>query len=223
MRATLRDLRRNLLINYQALSPAQRRAYHWLVRPFWPASERAFLEGVPNIPGQLYRAERRALHEALVRLAPKFAFEIGTFNGGGSTFFLARAFAQLGHGKLLTIEIDPGLHARAIALYAKQLPTLRPHVEFLLGGTPDLFVPWLQQAGSAEFVFLDGAEDAAQSLAQFRFFEPWFRPGSVLAMHDWHTEKMRALKSIIAGSPHWRQLVELGEPKSIGFAIYQLQ
>jgi predicted O-methyltransferase YrrM len=223
MRAAIRHLRRNLLVNYQALSPGQRRAYHWLVRPFWSASERIFLEGVPNIPGQLYRAERRALHEALVRRAPQLAFEIGTFNGGGSTFFLARAFAQLGRGQLLTLEIDPGLHARAIALYANHLPALCPHVEFLLGGTPELFVPWLERAGSAEFVFLDGAEDAAQSLAQFRFFEPWFYPGSVLAMHDWHTEKMRSLKNIVTSSPNWKQLIELGEPNSIGFAIYKRQ
>jgi predicted O-methyltransferase YrrM len=223
MRTAIRHLRRNLLINYQALSPAQRHAYRWLVQPFWPASDRVFFEGVPHVAGQLYRAERRALYEALVRRAPQFAFEIGTFNGGGSTFFLARAFARLGHGKLLTIEIAPDLHARAIELYSKQLPALRPHVEFLLGGTPELFVPYLKQAGSAEFVFLDGAEDAAQSLAQFHFFEPWFRPGSVLAMHDWHTEKMCRLKSRILENPRWQQLVELGEPKSIGFVIYQLQ
>jgi predicted O-methyltransferase YrrM len=223
MRTAIRNLRRSLLVNAQALSPGQRRAYRWLVRPFWPPDERVFFEGVPGIPGQLYCAERRALHEALVRRAPQYAFEIGTFNGGGSTFFLARAFAQLGQGKLLTLEIDPGLQARAIALYSQRLPALRPHVEFLLGGTPDLFLPWLKQTGSAEFVFLDGAEDAAQSLAQFRFFEPWFRPGSVLAMHDWQTEKMRALKSTVTGNPQWKRLVELGDPESIGFAIHQLQ
>jgi predicted O-methyltransferase YrrM len=221
MRTAIRNFRRNLLVNYQALSPGQRHAYRWLVRPFWPASERVFFEGVPGIAGQLYRAERRALHAALMRRAPRFAFEIGTFNGGGSTFFLAHAFSALGHGKLLTIEIDPGLHAQAVALYSERLPALRPHVEFLLGGMPELFVPYLQQAGSAEFVFLDGAEDAAQSLAQFRFFEPWFRPGSVLALHDWHTEKMRLLKDAVAGNPRWKLLVELGEPESIGFAIYE--
>jgi predicted O-methyltransferase YrrM len=223
MRNAIRHLRRVLLTNYQVLSPAQRHAYRWLVRPFWPTSERVFFEGVPHVVGQLYRAERRALYDALVRRAPQYAFEVGTFNGAGSTFFLARAFAQLGQGKLITLEIDPGLQAPAIALYSQQMPALRPHVEFVLGGTPDLFLPWLKQAGSAEFVFLDGAEDAAQSLAQFRFFEPWFRPGSVLAMHDWHTEKMRLLKTHIVESPRWRQLVELGEPQSIGFVVYQLQ
>jgi predicted O-methyltransferase YrrM len=223
MRTTFRNFRRNLLVNVQALSPGQRCFYRWLVRPFWPVNERVFFEGVPDVAGQLYRAERRALHEALVRRAPQFAFEIGTFNGGGSTFFLARAFHSLGRGKLVTIEIDPNLHARAIAFYSEHLPAMRSHVEFLLGSTPELFVPYLKQAGSAEFVFLDGAEDATQSLAQFRFFEPWFRPGSVLAMHDWHTEKMRLLKNLIVGNPHWKRLVELGEPESIGFAIYELQ
>ena len=71
-------------------------------------------------------------------------------------------------------------------------------------------------------VAIDGAENAEQSLAQFRFFEPWFRPGSVLAMHDWNTEKMRLVRQLLARSPQWRETLVLADPDSIGFAFYEL-
>jgi predicted O-methyltransferase YrrM len=222
MRTLVRNFRRGLKMNVDMFNPSQRRCYRWLVRPFLSADERDFFEGIPGITGQMYRAERRALHDAIVRRAPNFSFEIGTFNGGGSTFFSAKAFAKLGRGRLVTLEIDPTLHTAAIDLYSHRLPALRPHVEFVLGGTPALFEPFLRQAGSAEFVLLDGAENAEQSLAQFRFFEPWFRPGSVLAMHDWNTEKMRLVRQLLARSPQWRETLVLADPDSIGFAFYEL-
>lgn len=221
MRGLIRSFRRGLKVNLQALSPGQRLAYRALVRPLLSADERACFEGVPGVPGQLYRAERRALHDALLRRAPRFAFEIGTFNGGGSTYCLARAFARLGRGRLVTLELDPALHAAAVALYDTRLPALRPHVEFLRGGDPVLFTPFLREAGAAEFVFLDGAEHAEQSRAQLEFFAPWFRPGSVLACHDWHTEKMRLVRTALAADPSWRLGLELGEPDSIGLALLE--
>jgi len=220
MRTLVRQFRRGLRMNLQAFSPGQRRFYQLAVRPFTSAADRTFFEGIPGISGQMYRAERRALHDLLRERAPAFAFEIGTFNGGGSTYFQALALAKVGRGRLVTLEISPELHAAAVALYATRLPALRPHVEFLLGGSPALFEPFLLQAGAAEFVFLDGAEHAEQSLAQYRFFEPWFRSGSVLAMHDWNTEKMRLVKQLVVEGAAWRRLVELGEPDSIGFAAY---
>ena len=222
MRALVQNFRRNYKINIRAFSPAQQRFYRWCMRPFVAPAEREFFEGVPGVAGHLYRAERRALHDAIIARAPKFGFEIGTFNGGGSTYCSARAFAALGRGKLVTLEIDPALHAQAMELYATRLPALRPHVEFLLGGSPELFEPYLKQVDAAEFVFLDGAEHAEQSLAQYRYLEPWFRPGSVLAMHDWHTEKMRLVRKLLANTPRWRESLMLTEPDSIGFAIYQM-
>ena len=222
MRALVRNFRRGLKMNLGALNPLQHRAYSWLVRPFRSAEERDFFEGIPGVTGQMYCAERRALHDAVVRRAPRYAFEIGTFNGGGSTFFFAKAFARLGRGRLVTLEIDPGLHAQAVELYATRLPALRPCVEFLLGGSPACLEPFLRQAGSAEFVLLDGAEHADQSLEQFRFFEPWFRGGSILVLHDWNTEKMRLVRQRLTTSPRWREVLVLGEPDSIGLAIFEM-
>jgi len=222
MTTLVRNFRRGLKMNLHVLNARQRALYRCVVRPFASAEEREFFEGIPSVAGQLYRAERHALYDAIVARAPKYGFEIGTFNGGGSTYFSAKAFAKLGHGKLVTLEIDAALHAKAVELYTNQLPALRPYVEFLHGGSPELFVPFLHQAGAAEFVFLDGAEHAEQSLAQYRFFEPWFRAGSVLAMHDWNTEKMRLLRELLSHTPHWRETLTLEEPDSIGFAIYKM-
>jgi predicted O-methyltransferase YrrM len=222
VRAWVRAFRRNLRVNLQALTLGQRAVYRAAVRPFLAARERFFFEGAPGVAGQLYRAERRALHDALLQRAPSIAFEIGTFNGGGSTFCLAMAFARLGRGRLVTLELDPDLHRQAVDLYETQLPELRPYVEFVLGGDPELFVPRLEQAGAAEFVFLDGAEDAEQSLDQFRFFEEWLRQGSVIAVHDWHTEKMRLLRREVTASGGWETLTEVNPPDGQGLMIKKL-
>lgn len=208
-------------MNLQALSGPQLPLYRCLVRPFLSAEARDFFEGIPGIPGQMYLAERRALHDALLHRAPRYAFEIGTYNGAGSTYFSAQALARLGRGRLITLEIEPTLHSAALDLYTRRLPHLRAHVEFLLGDSATRFEPFLREAGSAEFVFLDGAENAAESLAQFRFFSPWFRPGSVLALHDWNTEKMRLVRQAITSAGDWRERLALGEPDSVGFAVYE--
>ena len=104
MTTLVRNFRRGLKMNLHVLNARQRALYRCVVRPFASAEEREFFEGIPSVAGQLYRAERHALYDAIVARAPKYGFEIGTFNGGGSTYFSAKAFAKLGHGKLVTLR-----------------------------------------------------------------------------------------------------------------------
>lgn len=65
-----------------------------------------FFDGDSNLIGQMWLAERQALYEAVLRRKPKRCFEIGTWTGGGSTFFIVSALKEAGGGRLYTIEAD---------------------------------------------------------------------------------------------------------------------
>ncbi|MGE5357438.1 MAG: hypothetical protein ACM3NQ_00355, partial [Bacteroidales bacterium] len=70
-----------------------------------------------------------------------------------------------------------------------------------------------------DLLLLDGAEDAAQTLAQYAFFLPYLQPASILLVHDWFTEKARLVKGAIERDERWRIERVLTPPKSVGFAV----
>lgn len=171
------------------------------------------------IDGQMSQTERRALHDAVREARPRRAFEVGTWRGGGSTLQIATALHEAGYGTLYTSETDSRLHHEARTAYARHYPYLLERIQFLLGASTDVFPPLLIEShGSADFVFLDGAEDADQSWRELQMFEPHVPSGAVLCMHDWYTEKARLVKPYIESSPLWRiEYVLAGNDSSVGF------
>lgn len=207
--------------NYHEFSPSERSRYNRIDKLDWSIGDRFFFEGCLSIPGEMYKAERKALYDAIIQYQPTHCFEIGTGSGGGSTFFLACAFAELGRGKVITLEVAGNA---ALQNYQRFLPGLLPFVEFLTGGDPALFMPFIEDNGViVECVFLDGSDNSEETVAQYKFLEPFFRPGSILMAHDWNSEKMRLLRPIIEGDPDWSIEVQLSEPESVGFIVARYQ
>ena len=56
-----------------------------LIRPLVPKRLGWFYEGCPEVPGQMWYAERKALYETIRRYQPSVVCESGTWRGGGST------------------------------------------------------------------------------------------------------------------------------------------
>ena len=106
-----------------------------------------------------------------------------------------------------------------VQYYKTCIPELLPYVEFINGSDPALFRPYLGENG-LECVFFDGAEDGRQTLDQFRFFEAFLRPGSVVIAHDWNTRKMEKLRPSLESTPSWLKTLELKPPVSLGFASF---
>lgn len=187
-----------------------------IVRAFLPPRTRWFVEGRPGLDGQLWLADRRLLYETVRALRPAHCFEIGTWKGGGSTLFLAQALRDNGAGVLHTIEVDAAMVEHARRYYQAHLPQLLPHVDFHVGdyvkefGTLDT-IP-------ADLVFLDGAEDGRETLAQYEFLLPRAHRGTVLLVHDWLTDKARLVRERLEQSPDWRIDTVLLPPRSVGCA-----
>ena len=169
----------------------------------------------------MYKAERKALYEIVREVKPDYCFEIGTYTGGGSTFFISKALKDNGKGKLFTTENDQFLYNKAKNRYQKYIKSQYPFIEFIYSSSPDVFEKYLQGKNKTYMIFLDGAEDGGQTLEQYNFFKPYFKDGMILALHDWNTEKTVKVKPVILQDKHWLTMTELGRPESVGFAIFK--
>lgn len=224
--ATLKGLIRNRMFgidlrhNFHALPHWKKIVYWVFLRPFQTKEEKFFFVGSLLLPGQMYSAERKALFDAIQREKPVDCFEIGTFTGGGSTYFLAESFYKLGKGKLVTMESDERLYNKAKNYYAEHLPHLVPFVEFVHGNCFADIKAHIQ-GGAVSSFFLDGAENAQETLDQYNEFMPFVRTGTILMAHDWNTDKTRAVKPVILADVKWQKQVELGAPESVGFVVFK--
>jgi cephalosporin hydroxylase len=167
----------------------------------------------------LWFAERKLLYETVRRYKPEVVFEIGTWYGGGSTYFISEALCHIGSGVLHTVEADSGRHRSAVNYYGAHLAHLLPHVVFHLGTSEDVYPDLLRGLGRVDMLFLDGASDPAQTLAEFKLFSPCLSAGSILVGHDWFQQKMDALRPVIEKSPEWAVLSVLMPPRSVGLAV----
>ncbi len=200
------------------LSPRRKKLWN-LVRFLVPPRVRWFYEGHPHLRGQLWYAERQLLYETIRTYRPTHCFEIGTWRGGGSTLFIGKALAENSKGKLHTIEIDKELFEKAVADYKVYLPSLLNYVEFHFGDFRKIYAGLLNQLEKVDFLILDGAEDGEQTLEQYNFFLPYLKPGTLLMVHDWFTEKTQLLKPVLENSEHWEIRTVLTPPGSVGFVL----
>ncbi len=210
-----------LLHNYHELNSREKRRYWLLDRWRLPSTDRFFFDGHRPLPGQMYTADRKALYDTIISQKPRYCFEIGTYTGGGSTFFLGSAFKHLGSGKLVTLETDEYFFNLAQNYYRNNLPQIGHYVKFLHGSNPDVFLPYIHECGGqVDCVFLDGSDNPQETVDQFNFFKQFTHQGTKLMVHDWNTQKTQLLRPILENDEQWQQILILNEPVSVGFVVY---
>ncbi len=127
------------------------------VRRLIPPRARWFYEGSPHLRGQLWHADRRALYTAIRTRKPEVVVEIGTWLGGGSTYFIAQALHDNGGGVLHTTETQREFHESAMRDYHRHLPHLLPHVQFHFGPGDQVLRAILPGSGRVDAVFQTAA------------------------------------------------------------------
>lgn len=162
----------------------------------------------------MWFAERRLLLAAVRTYGPRTCAEVGTWKGGGSTYFTALALEENGEGVLHTWETDRGMLEAARRTYESRLPELARRISFHLGDYREAAV-----VSEVDCLMLDGPEDAGQTLEQLRFFEPRMQPGSLLLAHDWHTEKARLIRPLVEAGTLFRIVARVDPPVSVGFIV----
>lgn len=209
--------------NFHELTLLEKGLYFCFIRPWWDKRRRFFYEAHFGLPGQMRLAERELLYETILEHCPRFCLEIGTYTGGGSTFFLASAFVKLGRGKLLTLEASPYYFHKAKNYYQKKLPSLAPFVEFIQGDRVEDLAPYIAGYQTIDCVFFDGAENGQQTLDQYNYFLPYFTAGTIIMLHDWNTEKTADIKPVLKNDSQWRIIREIGLPESVGMVVMERQ
>lgn len=190
-----------------------------VIRHFIPSKTRWFFEGHPQLKGQLWSKERKLIYDTIKTYKPSNCFEIGTWKGGGSTLFIAQALFENAKGILHTIEINKDFHDEVKDKYQTYLKHLMPHIEFYLGDYREKFSEVINSIDGIDFLFLDGPEDARETLNQYEFFSPYMKKGFVLMAHDWFTEKTKLVKPLIENKDEWKIEMILKQPYSPGFAL----
>lgn len=207
--------------NFHTLTPGEMVLYFIFIRPFWDKKRRFFFEGSLGLLGQMYTAERKALYEIITSYRPRQCYEIGTFTGGGSTYFISKAMADNNFGTLITMENDTHYFTKSKNYFSKNLTDQNSHLLFLHDSTPQAFTAHIPTDQKVDCVFFDGAEDAEQTLEQYNYFKPYLKTGSIIMFHDWNTEKSAAVKPCIVTDQAWEQLMVLEPPVSVGFAAFK--
>ena len=209
-----------LVQSYHALSESRQRRWR-MVRRLVPRRVRWLYEGCLAVPGQLWYVDRKLLYGAIREHKPKTIFEVGTWYGGGSTYFISQALYENGGGVLHTIEENAEAHARAKENYARHMPHLLPHVRFHVGNSTKVYPVLLREQGALDAVFLDGGQNAQQTMTEFEMVAPHLRAGALLLAHDWDNEKMEMLRPKMEASKEWKLLARATAPESVGFVVWR--
>lgn len=186
-----------------------------------PFKDRWFFEGIYQMCGEMLSAERRFVYELIKRIKPGLVFEVGTRNGGGSTYFTAQALWENAKGVIHTIEIDKGGYELSVQNYVKYLGYLIPHVCFYCGDGAAVLKDIVPDLDVSGIVTLDGGSDQQQIVDQYNIVLPHMKDGSWLLIHDWNNEKTAKIKPLIEADPSWRLVDKLEAPISVGIVLYQ--
>ncbi len=163
----------------------KKKKFLWkVIRPFVPSRIRWFLEGHPKLREQLWFEDRKLIYNTVQTHKAQYCFEIGTWEGGGSTLFIGQALYQNGQGILHTVEINRGFYDEVRNNYQIYLQHVTPYVEFHLGDYKKIYSQLLSSTGRADLLFFDGPEDGQETLNQYKLFAPYMKIGSILLVHD---------------------------------------
>jgi cephalosporin hydroxylase len=113
--------------------------------------------------------------ELLFRSRPDFVVETGTF-AGGSALYLANIFDQIGHGRVITIDITPQPDRPA-----------HPRIQYMLGSSIDpAIVSKVATAidGRRTMVILDSDHTEAHVYAEMSAYSRFVREGDYMIVED---------------------------------------
>lgn len=173
-----------------------------------------------RMEGQLNPEERELLYNTVLDLKPQYCVESGTFKGGGSTYFIATALANIDEwGILHTIEMKQEFLYYAQRLYQYELKHLADFVHFHKGNSLDVLRYLGYMLPRVDFMMLDGGASCHKILYDFALIRDRIPVGGIVAVHDWLGEKCQLIKPVLESDPDFvkiDQVIELAMFRRIG-------
>ncbi len=129
-----------------------------------------------------------AYQELLYRLKPDLLIETGTYFGG-SAYFFATLFDLIGHGRVISIDIDSAATtlSRELARPEKVRP-IHPRIEYWTGSStsPEILqrLEPIVERSPVVLVSLDSDHRKSHVLQELRLYHHFVTPGSYLVVED---------------------------------------
>lgn len=136
----------------------------------------------PFLDAEMTPYERNRLYTWIIENMPKCVFEVGTGLGGGSTYYIAEAFKDIGSGKIYTC--DPGRHPSN-----SFLDQYKDIVFYHQKSSQWLIDHLINEQIIPDFLMFDGPEDPTIALEDIIKLEKIIKTGTLFCMHDWEFEK----------------------------------
>jgi predicted O-methyltransferase YrrM len=173
--------------------------------------------------GQMNPEERKLLYDTVMQYRPEICVENGTCRGGGSTYYIASALANLEEldgvkRTLHTTEMKKEFFDYALNLYSDigALAHLRKYVEFHFGNSLNLLREFAMTFPKVDLLMLDGGHDSMVEVYDFCSIRPIIPIGGLVCFHDWQDGKTDYIRPIIKNEHDWGQIGE-----AIGFTVWQ--
>ncbi len=176
-----------------------------------------------NIAGQLNKAERQLLTDAILNTPtkPKVVLEVGTWLGGGSTLHILQALEKNQCGHLWGIEADRSIYESMLANIRAALPAASARFTPLFGHSQKVIPEWLAQHGKdfqIDVVFLDGGNNPAEQITEFRAIDARMPPGGILMSHDAKLRKGKWLIPYMRSLDNWESQIHDVSAEGLFFA-----
>jgi len=162
--------------------------------------------------GQMNVEERELLYNTVMSEKPQICVETGTCRGGGTTYYIASALANLKASgdetqrMLHSIEMLDEFYNYAIALYHNTLNYLNEFVYFHHGNSLNILRTLGMYLPKVDLLMIDGGADSMASLYDFTTIKHLIPIGGHVICHDWDQSKCTYLKPVLVND-HDYQLV----------------
>jgi len=167
--------------------------------------------------GQLSSAERAHISRCIRDAArkPEICIEIGTWLGGGSTLHILNALHENTTGHLWGVEADRSIYDRMTANLRAAFPDGMNRFTPLFGLSQQVLPDWLRSLdanATVDFAFLDGGDNPAEQILEFKLLDPRIPVGGQLMSHDAHMRKGKWLVPYLQRLDNWQtQLLDGSE------------
>ena len=186
--------------------------------------------------GEMLPYERFKLTEWVTSINPKIVFEVGTGNGGGSTYFISNALKELNNGGYIH-TCDP------LRTIDDNMLNEFDNIIYYQINSIEMLENLINTNIKPNFIMFDGPENPDIAYEDIKFLEKYIDNNTYFSMHDWDTyrpyDKGNSTKSIkireyIENSKNWELIEQLHshiknsnfddmEYDSVGLCLYKFK
>jgi len=174
--------------------------------------------------GEMSTLERKLLYEWILLYKPLNVLEVGTGEGGGGCYYIAKALAEIGSGSIYTCDPSRG----PTPDFLNELT----NVKFYQTISSNLIQYIINKKIDINFVFFDGPEEETVAYDDIQILEQYISAGTKFSMHDWETEvrvldgaistKAKKIRPYLESSTRWRLLYRTeNSGDSVGLCLYE--